>query len=73
VAKRCGFENPQYCAGHAGRRYFISALVNNPDVPLTASMTVSGHKTYSAHMTYAKVDNKGDATIMNAVAPMPHK
>jgi hypothetical protein len=71
VAKICGFNNAQYCTGHAGRHYFISASVNNPDVTVTSSVTVSGHKTYSAHMTYANVDNHAYASMMNVVAPMP--
>jgi hypothetical protein len=55
-----------------GCHFFIPALVNDPDVTLSASMTVSGHNNYSAHMTHDKTNKNPDTSIMNAVAPMPY-
>jgi hypothetical protein len=52
-------------------RTCISALVNDPNVPLPETMTVSGHITYSAHMTYAKTDKNADKNTMDTVARKP--
>ena len=57
AAKKLGFSEPDEITGHMLRRMAVTTLVNNPNVNLSESMELAGHKSVSAHLAYIEKDS----------------
>ena len=52
AAQKLGFSNWQTFSGHSLRKWFITKMVNDPNVNLRDSMLAARHRSISAHKAY---------------------
>jgi integrase len=70
-----GLNTENFRGGHAFRRYFVTGMANDPNVPLAESMRAARHTSVSAHMAYMQHSSATEAArvthLLNRNAPPP--
>ena len=65
AADQMGLDMTHFRGGHAFRRYFISGMVNDKNVPMQESMKAARHTSVSAHMSYMQSNSHTAAARIN--------